>query len=83
MLIENLSKEIDSKAMTAVRGGSYDSQVYTPIDTRLWQGNSSAVAGNMGPVQIDNNNHASVDTDVRVPTNFGLIAKLYGFGFYR
>jgi hypothetical protein len=75
MRIENLSKEIDSKDMTAVRGGSADSQVWTPIYNGVLQQNASAVAGNMGPTQIDNDNSASLRTDVHVPTNYGLIFK--------
>jgi len=75
MRIENLSKEIDSKEMTAVRGGSADSQVWTPIYNGVLQQNANAVAGNMGPVQIDNDNSARLSTSVRVPTNFGLIFK--------
>jgi hypothetical protein len=75
MRIENLSKEIDSKDMTTVRGGSADSQVWTPIYNGVLQQNSNAVAGNMGPVQIDNNNSADLSTSVHVPTNFGLIFK--------
>ena len=76
MRIENLSKEIDSKDMTSVRGGSADSQVWTPIDNRVLQGNSNFVAGNGGPVQIDNNNSATVSTNVGVPTNYGAIIDL-------
>jgi hypothetical protein len=79
MLIKNLSKEIDTQDMTAVRGGTADSQAYIPISNTVWQGNSNAVAGNSGPVQIDNDNSASLSTDVRVPTNYGLIFKLFGF----
>ena len=75
MRIENLSKEIDSKDMTTVRGGSADSQVWTPIYNGVLQQNANAVAGNMGPVQIDNDNSARLSTSVRVPTNFGLIFK--------
>jgi hypothetical protein len=75
MRIENLSKEIDSKDMTSVRGGSADSQVWTPIYNGVLQQNANAVAGNMGPVQIDNDNSARLSTSVRVPTNFGLIFK--------
>jgi hypothetical protein len=79
MLIKNLSKEIDTQDMTAVRGGSADAQVYVPIWNGVQQGNSSAVAGNKGPVQLDNDNSASVSTDVSAPTNYGLIFKLFGF----
>ena len=75
MRIENLSKEIDSKDMTSVRGGSADSQVWTPIYNGVLQQNRNYVAGNMGPVQIDNDNSARLSTSVRVPTNFGLIFK--------
>jgi hypothetical protein len=71
MQIENLSKEIDTQDMTAVRGGSNDSQVYVPIWTGVSQGNSNAVAGNLGPVQIDNNNSSSASTSVNAPTNYG------------
>lgn len=76
MRIENLSKEIDSQDLATVRGGSADSQVWTPIYNRVAQGNSNAVAGNSGPVQIDNNNSATVSTDVAVPTNYGAIIDL-------
>ena len=79
MLIKDLSKEIDTQDMTAVRGGSYDSQVYVPICIGVSQGNSNAVAGNSGPVQIDNNNSSCVSTSVSVPTNFGLIFKSFGY----
>ena len=71
MLIKDLSKEIDTQDMTAVRGGSNDSQVYVPIWTGVSQGNSNAVAGNLGPVQIDNNNSSSASTSVSAPTNYG------------
>jgi hypothetical protein len=73
MRIENLSKEIDSKDMTSVHGGSADSLVWAPIDNRVLQGNRNLVLGNSGPVQIDNNNSATVSTDVGVPTNYGAI----------
>jgi hypothetical protein len=76
MLIKDLSKEIGTQDMTAVRGGSADAQGYIPIWNGVTQGNSNAVAGNAGPVQIDNNNSASVSTDVRVPTNYGVIVDL-------
>jgi len=79
MLIKDLSKEIDSKDMTAVRGGSNDSQVYIPIYNGVSQGNSNAVGGNSGPVQIDNNNSAHLSTDVSAPANYGFIFKLLGF----
>ena len=79
MLVKDLSKEIDTQEMTAVRGGSNDAQAYIPIWNSVTQGNSNAVAGNAGPVQIDNDNSASLSTDVRVPTNYGLIFKLFGF----
>jgi len=72
MLIKNLSKEIDTQEMTAVRGGSNDSQVYVPIWNGVTQGNSNAVAGNLGPVQIDNNNSSAVSTSVSAPTNYGV-----------
>ena len=76
MLIKDLSKEIGTQDMTAVRGGSADAQGYIPIWNGVTQGNSNAVAGNAGPVQIDNNNSASVSTDVRVPTNYGAELKV-------
>ena len=75
MRIENLSKEIDSQDMTAVHGGSADSLVWIPTYNGVAQGNYNAVGGNMGPVSIDNDNSAHVSTDVRVPTNYGLIFK--------
>jgi hypothetical protein len=78
MLIKNLSKEIDAKDMTAVHGGSADSQVWIPIYNGVSQGNSNAVAGNAGPVQIDNNNSATESTAVSVPTNYGAILDLGG-----
>ena len=71
MLIKDLSKEIDSKDMTAVRGGSNDSQVFIPISTLVEQTNINKVTGNGGPVQIDNNNSSSVSTSVSAPTNYG------------
>lgn len=73
MRIENLSKEIDSKDMTTVRGGSADSQVWIPVTNLIEQMNVNKVTGNGGPVQIDNNNSATVSTDVGVPTNYGAI----------
>lgn len=79
MLIKDLSKEIDTQDMTAVRGGSADAQAFIPIYNGVSQGNSNAVAGNMGPVQIDNDNSAHLRTDVSAPTNYGLIFKLLGF----
>ena len=79
MLIENLSKEIDSKAMTAVRGGSSDSQVFVPVGNLIEQMNTNTVIGNRGPVQIDNNNSASVSTDVSARTNLGAILELGAF----
>jgi hypothetical protein len=79
MLIKDLSKEIDTQDMTGVRGGSADTQAFIPIYNGVSQGNRNAVAGNMGPVQIDNDNSASVSTDVLAPTNYGLIFKLRGF----
>ena len=76
MLIKDLSKEIGTQDMTAVRGGSADAQGYIPIWNGVTQGNSNAVAGNAGPVQIDNNNSASVSTDVSAPTNYGAELKV-------
>ena len=73
MLIKDLSKEIDTQEMTTVRGGSADEQAYIPIWNGVSQQNSNAVAGNAGPVQIDNDNSASVSTAVSVPTNYGAI----------
>ena len=73
MLIKDLSKEIGTQDMTAVRGGSADAQSYVPIWNGVTQGNSNAVMGNAGPVQIDNNNSASVSTSVSTPANYGLI----------
>jgi hypothetical protein len=75
MRIENLSKEIDSKDMTSVHGGGADSLVWTPIYSGVLQTNTNLIAGNGGPVQADNDNSAHVSTDVRVPTNYGLIFK--------
>jgi len=72
MLIKDLSKEIDTQDMTAVRGGSSDSQVFIPISTLVEQVNVNKVTGNGGPVQIDNNNSSSVSTSVSAPTNYGL-----------
>ena len=79
MLIKDLSKEIGTQEMTAVHGGSNDAQAYVPIWNEIKQGNANAVSGNAGPVQIDNDNSTSLSTDVRVPTNYGLIFKLFGF----
>ena len=76
MLIKDLSKEIDTQDMTAVRGGSADAQAFVPVTSLVYQMNVNKVTGNMGPVQIDNNNSASVSTDVRVPTNYGVIVDL-------
>jgi hypothetical protein len=76
MRIENLSKEIDSKDLTTVRGGSADSQVWIPASNLIEQMNYNKVTGNGGPVQIDNNNSATVSTDVSVPTNYGAIIDL-------
>ena len=73
MLIKDLSKEIDTQDMTAVRGGSADAQAFVPVTTLVEQMNVNNVTGNGGPVQIDNNNSASVSTDVRAPTNYGAI----------
>ena len=78
MRIENLSKEIDSKDMTTVRGGSADSQVWIPVTNLIEQMNVNKVTGNGGPVQIDNNNSATVSTDVGVPTNYGAIIDVGG-----
>jgi hypothetical protein len=79
MLIKNLSKEIDAKEMTAVHGGSADSQVYVPVTNLIEQMNVNKVTGNSGPVQIDNNNSATVTTDVSAPTNYGAILDLGAF----
>ena len=76
MLIKDLSKEIATQDMTAVRGGSADAQSYVPIWNGVTQGNSNAVMGNAGPVQIDNSNSASVSTDVSAPTNYGAELKV-------
>ena len=76
MLIKDLSKEIGTQDMTAVRGGSADAQAFVPVTSLVYQMNVNKVTGNMGPVQIDNNNSASVSTDVRVPTNYGVIVDL-------
>ena len=73
MLIKDLSKEIGTQEMTAVHGGSADAQAYIPIWNGVSQGNSNAVGGNMGPVQISNDNSASVSTEVSAPTNYGAI----------
>jgi len=46
MLIKNLSKEVDAKAMTAVRGGSYDS-VSNPVSLQeIFQTQINNVHGN-------------------------------------
>ena len=76
MLIKDLSKEIDTQEMTAVRGGSADAQAYIPIWNGVSQGNSNAVGGNMGPVQLSNDNSASVSTEVSAPTNYGAELKV-------
>jgi len=70
MLIKDLSKEID---MTAVHGGSADAQIWVPTSNAISQGAINTVAGNMGPVQIDNNQSASESTSVRTPVNYGLL----------
>jgi hypothetical protein len=75
MLIKDLSKEIGTQDMTAVRGGSSDAQAFIPIYNGVSQGNSNAVAANMGPVQIDNDNYARLSTSVSAPANYGLIFK--------
>jgi hypothetical protein len=79
MLIKDLSKEIDSKDMTAVRGGSDDTVNWITPSTIVEQGNSNAVVGNLGPVQIENDNSARARTDVSAPTNNGAIVKLFPF----
>jgi len=71
MLIKDLSKEIDTQEMTAVRGGSADAQAYVPVTNLVEQLNVNKVTGNSGPVQIDNDNSASISTAVSVPTNYG------------
>ena len=73
MLIKNLSKEIDTKAMTEVRGGSADNQVWTPVYNVIEQSIANKVVGNNGPVQIDNSESASESTYVPNFTNYGLI----------
>ena len=73
MLIKDLSKEIDTQEMTAVRGGSADAQAYVPVTNLVEQLNVNKVTGNSGPVQIDNDNSASISTAVSVPTNYGAI----------
>ena len=76
MLIKDLSKEIGTQDMTAVRGGSADAQAFVPVTSLVYQMNVNKVTGNMGPVQIDNNNSASVSTDVSAPTNYGAELKV-------
>jgi hypothetical protein len=76
MLIKDLSKEIDTKDMTAVHGGSADAQIWVPTSNSIAQGNVNTIAGNMGQVQIDNNQSASESTSVRTPVNYGLELKL-------
>jgi hypothetical protein len=79
MRIENLSKEIDTQDMTAVRGGSNDAQAYIPVTNLIEQMNVNKVTGNAGPVQIDNDNSASVSTDVSAPTNYGAELNVLSF----
>jgi len=76
MLIKDLSKEIDTQEMTAVRGGSADAQAYVPVTNLVEQMNFNKVTGNSGPVQIDNSNSATVSTDVSAPTNYGAELKV-------
>jgi len=76
MLIKDLSKEIATQDMTAVRGGSSDAQAFVPVTSLVYQMNVNKVTGNMGPVQIDNSNSASVSTDVSAPTNYGAELKV-------
>ena len=73
MLIKDLSKEIDSKDMTAVHGGSADSQIWVPTSNSVSQLVYNKVTGNIGPVQIDNNQSATESTGVATPVNYGLI----------
>jgi len=79
MLIKDLSKEIDSQEMTAVRGGSDDTVNWINPSTIVEQGNSNAVGYNMGPVEIENDNSARARTNVSAPTNNGAIVKLFPF----
>ena len=72
MLIKDLSKEIDSKDMAAVHGGSADAQIWVPTSNSIAQGTVNTIAGNTGQVQIDTNQDASETTGVNTPVNYGL-----------
>jgi hypothetical protein len=76
MLIKDLSKEIDGKAMSAVHGGSADAEIWVPTSNSVSQLNVNKITGNMGQVQIDNNQSATETTSVGTPVNYGLILSL-------
>jgi len=73
MLIKDLSKEIDSKAMTAVRGGTADALSQPAANSVIVQKTTNVVDGtNYGIIDFNNSQSASVSQVLPVFTNYGL-----------
>jgi len=73
MLIKDLSKEIDSKAMTAVHGGTADSQSQPMANNVVVQKITNVASGpNYGIEDFNNSQSTTVSQVLPVFTNYGL-----------
>jgi len=73
MLIKDLSKEIDSNAMTAIRGGDNGALNDQTITNVIEQVQANKVNSNGGPVQIFGGQSASESTSAptsQIPAGF-------------
>ena len=81
MLIKDLSKELDAKAMTAVQGGDSGNAAVPTLTQLLAQANQNAVSAGAGSA-VNNFNHVngSLSADQEVKQNIGdKLAAIIGF----
>jgi hypothetical protein len=79
MKIENLSKELDTKTMTAVRGGAISQSDHPVLYQGNWQTQSNNVGSNGGDVTIAQDMSGKNEADV---PSFLVGQGLFGFPVY-